>query len=102
MNTDGKALELIYEAIDEVNEQLPPGSGLTKSPETVLFGKAAQLDSLGLVNLIVATEQRLNETLGVALTLASEKAFSMKNCPFRTVGSLAEYVTALLKETPHD
>jgi len=102
MSWDEKVLDLIYDAIDEVNQQLLQGRPLAKSPDTVLFGKAAQLDSLGLVNLVVATEQRLNETFGVALTLVSEKAFSRKSSPFRTVGSLAEYVTALLKETPHE
>ena len=60
----GKVLELIYEAIDEVNLQLPPGRGMAKSPATVLFGKAAQLDSLGLVNLVDVTEQhRAQEAL---------------------------------------
>ena len=102
MNAKAKVLDLIYEAIDEVNQQLQPGRGMAKSPETVLFGKGAQLDSLGLVNLVVATEQRLSETFGVALTLANEKAFSRKQSPFRTVGSLAEYVSELLKEQGHD
>ena len=102
MKANAKVLDLIYEAIDEINQQLPPGRAMVKSPETVLFGKGAQLDSLGLVNLVVGTEQRLSDTFGVALTLANEKAFSMKQSPFRTVGSLADYVTGLLKGLGHD
>lgn len=99
MSQDPKVLNLIYDAIDEVNQQLPPAQQLAKSPETVLFGKAAQLDSLGLVNLVVAIEQRVGDQFGVAVMLANEKAFSQKSSPFRTVGSLAEYVESLLKET---
>jgi acyl carrier protein len=98
MSQDPNILNLIYDAIDEVNQQLPPAQQLAKSADTVLFGKAAQLDSLGLVNLVVAIEQRLGDEFGVAVMLANEKAFSQKSSPFRTVGSLAEYVTVLLKE----
>jgi hypothetical protein len=94
-------MESIYQAIDETNLQLPPGRQLAKSPETLLFGKGAVLDSLGLVNFVVTAEQRLDEIFGVPLTLANEKAFSMKNSPFRTVGSLAEYATSLVKEGDH-
>lgn len=98
MSQNAKVLSLIYEAIDEVNEQLPASQRLEKSPETVLFGKSAQLDSLGLVNLVVAIEQGLSDQFNVAVMLANEKAFSQKSSPFRTVGSLAEYVEGLLKE----
>ena len=98
MSQAEKVLNLIYDAIDEVNQQLPPGQPLEKSPETVLFGKSSRLDSLGLVNLVVGIEQRVGDEFGVAVMLANEKAFSQKSSPFRTVGSLAEYVDALLKE----
>ena len=98
MSQDTKVLNLIYDAIDEVNQQLPPGQPLEKSPDTVLFGKSSRLDSLGLVNLVVGIEQRVGDEFGVAVMLANEKAFSQKSSPFRTVGSLAEYVDALLKE----
>ena len=98
MSQAEKVLNLIYDAIDEVNQQLPPGQPLEKSPETVLFGKSSRLDSLGLVNLVVGIEQRVGDEFGVAVMLANEKAFSQKSSPFRTVGALAEYVETLLKE----
>ena len=97
MNLD-KILDIIYESIDEVNDQFSTDYQMIKSRDTVLFGKSSQLDSLGLVNLIVAVEQMLADELDVHLTLADEKAMSQRNSPFRTVTSLAEYILSLLEE----
>jgi len=94
-----RILQFIYKAIDEVNEQLPRKQRLKKSRDTVLYGESSKLDSLGLVMLIVATEQRIEDDFGLTLTLASEKALSMKNSPFKTVESLAEFILTLVKDT---
>ncbi len=98
MTDTEKIIQVIFDAIDELNEQRPDETPLEKSADTVLFGRSGSLDSLGLVNLIVAVEQGLEETFGVSLVLADEKAMSQKNSPFRTVKALAEYVGVLLSE----
>ena len=95
---DEKIREAIYHAIDEMNEQLPKGRTLEKSPQTILFGKGGQLDSLGLVSFIVEVEQKIEEELGVSITLADERAMSQKSSPFLTLQTLSEYVSLLLKE----
>ncbi|MBU0983648.1 MAG: acyl carrier protein [candidate division Zixibacteria bacterium] len=95
-------LEEIYGAIGQLNGELPPDSQLDSSAETVLFGAGSKLDSLGLVNLIVGTEQRLQDRFGVAVTIADERAMSQKNSPFRTVGTLADYVELLLGESSRE
>ena len=81
-----------------MNEQLPKGRTLEKSPQTILFGKGGQLDSLGLVSFIVEVEQKIEEELGVSITLADERAMSQKSSPFLTLQTLSEYVSLLLKE----
>ena len=93
-----QVVQAIYEAVDEVNQQQPADRKLTKSPDTLLYGQGALLDSLGLVTLVMETEQRINDLSGRSVTLANEKAFSQKNSPFRTVASLADYIVALLAE----
>lgn len=93
-----KVTRAIFEAIDEINEQLLEDQRLTKTKKTVLFGESGKLDSLGLVNLIVATEQKLEEIFDVSLTLADEKAMSQRNSPFKSVTTLAEYISTLLEE----
>ena len=80
------------------NDSLPKNKKIAKSTEAVLFGESSQLDSLGLVNLIVSTEEKLEEEFGVYVTLADEKAMSQKNSPFRTVTSLAQYISLILEE----
>ncbi len=68
------------------------------SEDTVLVGADAVLDSLGVVQLIVEVEQRVEQAHGVSVTLASDKAMSQRNSPFRTVGVLADHVVATALE----
>lgn len=98
MTVNDKIFQTIFAAIDEINEQFEEKQRLPKAIDTVLFGASSTLDSLGLVNLIVATEQRLEEIFNLTLTLADERAMSQKNSPFRTVETLAEYISTLLPE----
>ena len=90
--------KILYSAIEEINETLDNGEQLSQSPETILFGDGALLDSVGLVNFIVTAERIAQEVTGKAIILASEKAFSRRQSPFRTVGTLAEYIEELLTE----
>ncbi len=90
--------EAVFQAIDELNDILPPERQLQKSPDTVLYGSGGRLDSLELVNLIVAAEQNIEDEFGIPITLADERAMSQRNSPFRTVATLVAYIAALLKE----
>ena len=89
---------VLYPAIDEMNEALDEGKQLLKIPEAVLFGDGAILDSIGLVNFIVTTERIAEESTGKMISLTSEKAFSRRQSPFRTIASLAEFIEELLAE----
>ena len=84
--------ELVFRAVDEINEDLPPAAQLVKEPETVLFGSGATIDSMTLVSFIVAVEEQLLEAYGLSVTLATEKAMSMEHSPFRTLDSMIAYV----------
>ena len=54
--------------------------------------------SFWLVSFIVVVEQNIDDEFSVSLTLADERAMSQKNSPFRTLGSLIDYIEILLKE----
>lgn len=69
---------------------------------TRLIGRDSVVDSLGLVTLIVALEQKLAEDYGITATIADERAMSQEKSPFRTVGSLADYVFHLIGEQDHN
>ena len=91
-------LETIYKSLDEINENLNDAQKLIKDKNTVLFGKDGQLDSLGLVNLLVIIEQNIEDGFDVSITIADERAMSQKHSPFRSVGALVDYINMLLKE----
>ena len=71
---------------------LPPGAG--ENPR--IFGGEAPMDSLGLVNFLADLEYRLTEKFGRELVLASERAMSRKQSPFRDVSALTAYIEELL------
>lgn len=89
---------LITDGLRDLYEQHGIAANQAPGEDTYLIGRRALLDSLGLVTLIVDLEQKIEETFDVALTLANERAMSQKNSPFLTVGSLADYICALLDE----
>ena len=92
------ALNIVIASIQEVFAQ----TGLEAPPQvtedTVLVGKDAVLDSLGVVSLIVEVEQRVESEHGDSVTLANDKAMSQRNSPFRTVGVLTDHVVAMVAE----
>jgi acyl carrier protein len=91
------AVDIVTRSLRELIEQLgdaPPDI----TEDTVIVGKDAVVDSLGLVSLVVEIEQRLEAEQNLAVTLASEKAMSQRSSPFRTVGVLADYICEVATE----
>ena len=98
MANKDQVIQTVFKAIDDVNALLMAGQRLAKARQTVLSSESGGLDSLGLVNLIVALEQRLQQDFETGLALVSEDSMSQQNSPFRDVESLSEYVTMLLQK----
>lgn len=86
------SLDLIFEAIDVVNEQIVAGPKIGKTADTVLLGEDGTVDSLSLVNLVVAVEELVADRHGKAITLVDEETFTDEARPLATVGSLANLV----------
>ncbi len=83
--------EAIRAAIVEVNAVLPAAMRLESSEDEVIFGKGGRLDSLGLVNLILAVETHLAER-NLHISLTDERAMSQVRSPFRSIHALADFV----------
>src|SRR5262249_7834887 len=98
MNTSESIFAAIYRAVDCINAELPPDRQLSKPPGARLLGPKSVLDSLHLVSFLITVEREVEDTIGVALTLANERALSMKESPFRTIESLASYIKVLINE----
>ncbi len=91
----------IFSAIDELNQQLNRDQRLSRSADATLFGASGPLDSLGLVNLIVLVEQKVEEQTGRPVSLANDEALSLNDSPFQTVRRLTEYIAMLLERSAH-
>ena len=59
---------------------------------TIIYGNNGVPDSLALVSFITDLEQQLTTKLGITVTLADEKAMSVRNSPFKDVATLTQYI----------
>ena len=91
INSQDRALRIIFEAVDEVNEMLPEDRKLEKATETILAGDTGKLDSLGLVSFIVAVEGAAQRHLGQDLCLADK--IDSPDSPLASIATLATYVS---------
>lgn len=82
-------LGTIQDYCDEngINEEL--------TMDTHLIGRTRIMDSMGLVNTIVDIETAFLDE-DVEITLTSETAMSLRLSPFRTIGSLCDYIARQL------
>ena len=92
------AYDIVVASLGEVFAQTGTPLPEAVNGDTVLVGKDAVLDSLGVVSLIVEVEQRLESSHGVSVTLANDKAISQRNSPFRTVGVLTDHLLSMAAE----
>ena|SRR5437870_7641228 len=93
-----KTIAIISSAAEEIDTKLA-AQIQENSEATVLYGPKGVLDSLGLVHLIIAVETAIADEFDVHVTLADERAISQRSSPFRTVGTLADYIVMVMKET---
>jgi len=89
--------DLIIETAKDIGgEELSLSEELTE--DSRLFGEQGVLDSMGLVTLIVAVEQAIEDRFDQSVALADEKALSQARSPYRTVASLAGYAAGQLAD----
>ncbi len=92
MDKSDKVLGIIFASMDEVNEICGDKYDFEKTKEEILFGDRGKLDSLDLVNLLVAIEDRIETELSIQITIANDRAMSEEHSPFRTVNSLCSFI----------
>ncbi len=103
VTTEAEIVTLVAATLSELGAQgVIELDGAALDGDTKLFGEQGLLDSIGLVSLVVATEQALEDELRVQVGLADERALSQRVSPYRTVGSLAAYAAGLLTEPVAD
>ena len=98
MSERESVLGVVLAAVETYNLQVPEGERIDSARGMPLFGKKGRLDSLGLVNFIVAVEEECEEAFDLSLSLADERAFAKNHNPFRTIDALVDYVTTVIRE----
>ena len=88
--------EIVFDSVEEINHMLH--HKLNLSMDEILLGPDDKIDSVNLIRLIIIIEQEINTRLNINITLANSKAFSEKESPFRTIGSLINYISFLITQ----
>lgn len=88
----------ILSAMESVNLAREPDEQLEIGPEAPIFGPDCQLDSLGLVSLLIDIEDSFADQ-GLEIALSDEKAMSQKQSPYRSVPTLVAYIQAQFEES---
>jgi acyl carrier protein len=83
------ATDVVYAAIDSLNELRSDEQKIQKETTTALLGNDGKLDSIGFVNFVVLLEEKCEQEYGVSVSLTETPA---EENPFETVGRLIEYV----------
>jgi len=91
-------VEIVLAAIERENELRDTPIDVSAGEDTQLYGANGQVDSMGLVSLVVEVEAEIERQLGAGVTLVSDRAMSARRSPFATVGSLADYAQSLMGE----
>lgn len=94
MTAYDRACAIVYDAIDVVNRQLPASRRLPKAPDTVIVGAGGALDSLGVVNFVLAVEEKA-AAAGAPVALLDEDML-VEHSPLRTVDSVCRHLAARL------
>lgn len=91
-------VEIINKALN--SQEILSGVVIDRSAgeQTPIFGEGAQVDSMGLVSMIVEVEEDIERQLNATLIIASERAMSARRSPFATIGTFADYICDLLAE----
>lgn len=96
MTTEDRLFAVLCAAIDQVNEMTGADCQIPKDPEAELYGKNGVLDSLGLVNLIAATEEKIEDEFNASLNILGQDPLSDRDRRFETVRSYMDFVSSLL------
>lgn len=92
-------VDLVGACVRQVADEEGVGPVADVSGDTVLFGPDGLFDSLGVVSLVLAVEEAVEDRFQATITLADQRAMAESTSPFRTVGLLADYTERLIRES---
>ena len=91
-----KIKSLVIDSLNELKETNNLDFEITN--ETILLGENAVMDSYDFVSFVSNLEEKIADTFDKPITIVSEKAFSKKYSPFKTIDRIADYIIELMNE----
>lgn len=92
-----RIFDLLRAAAQDLNATQPAHKQFEPQEETLLNADGGDLSSLAVVTFILAVEERLSEALSRPVLLFDDSLIADPNGPFRTTGSLADHILALVR-----
>ena len=89
--------QIIIEQIESYDEFIGQPFDTSLDEHTVLIGNGGVLESVDFIGLILNIEKAVEAEYGKPVIISGEQAMSGFNNPFRTVGTLADYINKLLQ-----
>lgn len=89
-----KIIEKSFREVASDSDIILPGE---ISENMRILGGESPFDSMHVVNIIVLIEESILDAFDTDITLANENTMSQSRSPFRTVGTLADYIVETLK-----
>lgn len=96
--TRNEIKEVVITTFNQVIQESEKTFSGVADETTLIMGSNSPFDSIDLVTFIVNLEQTLEDDWSISVTLADERAMSQTNSPFKTIGSITDYVDLLIKE----
>lgn len=86
------ALEIVCQAIENVNSFRSPDKAVAPRPDVVLVGEGGCLDSMEMITLVLTVERRILEISGRAISLLDGEDFESQLAAFHGPASLASLI----------
>ena len=90
--------QVIYDAVDKVNSDLPPNMKLQQKSSQKLLSDGGVIDSLGVVALFVELERSISQVFDIEFEISERLEKMPLQNPYDTLGSLTKYIAACLHE----
>jgi len=103
MNSNHQKVEkAVFDTIDQLNRQLSARNRLTKNRNELVIGEDSKLDSLGLINFLVACEQNIEVLTGQKINLTGDEMFANANSTLGTVGDFIDYISNQISNSENE
>ena len=96
--TKNQIYEIVIATFKTVIADNESATRIEPNNNIILMGQESPFDSVDLVTFIVSLEQNIEEEYSLEITLADDRAMSQEISPFKSIGSICDYIEKLVNE----